>query len=471
LQNLSGRLSVFDGGVVLLDNFGQVVGAQPARPEILGEDWSDRDYFRDLLVRRRFVLSNAVQDGPEGSWVVVLAAPINSANGEFQGALAGLFRLGESTVSPFYASIVRLRLGQTGHTYLVDSAGRVLYDSSTSRVGGDISERDLPPQILEGSSGALRLRDGSGRAVITAFAPIPGTGWVLVTEDDLAILMSSVQVYARTLLVLLLAAGMLPAMAVILTLRQKNREMREQERGLQEERVARLIHQSLRPRHPPLMPGWSFATLHIPCQGVGGDFHDLLTLPDGRVMAAVGTVSGGSVDSSVVMAITRTALRGSALRMIAPDEALGCSNELLCPDVKEGTQVDCVLASLDPASARLAFALAGGKATILRSSPERDGQLSPGPALGKEFQATYSALGWELVPGEAVLMISAGTLDPRLNRDGGLTPEALRQAMGARDAQGVLDVLEAQIATALGSSGDPPADVTVLCIFRSAEGS
>jgi len=469
LQNLSGRLSVFDGGVVLLDNFGRVIGADPARPEINGEDWSDRSYFRDLLIRRRFVMSDAVQDGPQGSWVVVIAAPVRSPNGEFLGALAGMFRLGESAISPFYASIVRLRLGQSGNTYLLDGMGKILYDSGSSQIGRELAERELPPQVLAGTSGAVRRRDKSGHDVITAYAPIPGSDWVLVTEDDWAMLMSSVQGYARTLLVLLMTASMLPVMAVILSLRQKNREMRAQERVLQEERVARLIHQSLRPRHPPLTPGWSFAAFHLPCQSVGGDFHDHFVLPDGRVMAAVGTVSGASVDSSVVMAITRTALRGSALRMIAPNEALGCSNELLCPDVKEGTTVDCALASLDPAEAKLTFALAGGRTAVTRSGAELQETALAGPALGQDLEAAFEASTWEIAPGEAVLLISPGVAELRLSQGERPLLETLRNlAAGAGDAQAVLSAAEAAITARLAPGEAPLKDVTVLCIVRAA---
>jgi len=472
LQNLSGRLSVFDGGVVLLDNFGTVVGAEPARPEIIGEDWSDREYFRDLLIRRRFVLSDALLDGAQGSWVVVMAVPIRSANGEFLGALAGMFRLGESTISPFYASIVRLRLGQGGNTYLVDGAGTVLYDSSSSGMGRNISESNLPQQVMAGTSGAMRLTDEAGREVIAAFAPIPGSDWMLVTEDDWALMMSSVQGYARSLLILLLVASLLPAMAVIVSLRQKNREMQLKERRLQEDRVARLIHQSLRPANPPLTPGWSFAALHIPCQGVGGDFYDHFMLPDGKVMAAVGTVSGGSVDSSVVMAITRTALRGAVMRMIPLDDALACSNQLLCPDVKEGTTVDCVLTCLDPVQGRLTFALAGGGTAILRSGDEPESGVGAGPVLGQDLEAVFMASAWQIAPGEAVLMISGGALTALRAKGGDRELERLsRLAAGAKDAQAALAVVEAEFAAMLGPAEAPPADLTALCIVRASAGS
>ena len=49
LRRFSNRLVVFDGGVIILDNFGVLVGALPKRPEDLGQDWSSREYFRQII--------------------------------------------------------------------------------------------------------------------------------------------------------------------------------------------------------------------------------------------------------------------------------------------------------------------------------------------------------------------------------------------------------------------------------------
>ena len=48
LREASNRLVVFDAGVVALNERGRVVATQPERPEIVGQDWSSRDYFRQM---------------------------------------------------------------------------------------------------------------------------------------------------------------------------------------------------------------------------------------------------------------------------------------------------------------------------------------------------------------------------------------------------------------------------------------
>ena len=69
---------IFDGGVLLLNQYGTVVAAQPARPEILGQDWSSREFFQQLIRVPTTAFSNVVQDGPDGAPVIVVAVPITS---------------------------------------------------------------------------------------------------------------------------------------------------------------------------------------------------------------------------------------------------------------------------------------------------------------------------------------------------------------------------------------------------------
>ena len=77
-QALPIREGLFDGGIVLLDNFGKVTAAEPPWPEIIGQDWSDRNFFRQLLSSSAstVIFSNAMDDGREGSQVVVVSVPV-----------------------------------------------------------------------------------------------------------------------------------------------------------------------------------------------------------------------------------------------------------------------------------------------------------------------------------------------------------------------------------------------------------
>ncbi|MBN1449424.1 MAG: hypothetical protein JW963_00265, partial [Anaerolineales bacterium] len=58
LERFRNRLVIFDSGVAILDNFGVLVAALPSRPEDLGQDWSNREYFRQIVHTSRPVFSN-----------------------------------------------------------------------------------------------------------------------------------------------------------------------------------------------------------------------------------------------------------------------------------------------------------------------------------------------------------------------------------------------------------------------------
>jgi signal transduction histidine kinase/HAMP domain-containing protein len=220
LERAGNLLVVFDGGVLILNTFGTVIAAEPKRPEVLGQDWSNRTYFRQMVRSQKVVFSDIVTDGPQGAAVIVVAVPITGNQGEFLGTMVGMFRLGATTVSAFYGSIVKLRIGQSGNTYLVDSNGRVIYHSDADHIGQDFSSQAVVQQVLNREVGAIRTSDFNGRDIVAGFAPVPGMPWGLVTEESWITLTSGSQGYGRFLLLLLVLGVLVPALVVAIGVRR-----------------------------------------------------------------------------------------------------------------------------------------------------------------------------------------------------------------------------------------------------------
>ena len=208
------RLVVFDAGVVMLDNHGMVVAAEPKRPEILGQYWSERGYFRQLLRSAGPVCSDVVADGAQGAEVIVVAVPVTGNQGEFRGAVAGMFRLGAPTLGAFCGGIAKLGVGESGSAYLVDSNRRVIYHSNPGRIGEQLPVQGIAEQLLTGNEGEFRFRDADAQEVVASFAPVRGTPWVLVTEESWASLMSASEGHRQFLLLLLALGVVLPALVV-----------------------------------------------------------------------------------------------------------------------------------------------------------------------------------------------------------------------------------------------------------------
>lgn len=215
LKRASNRLVTFDGGVLVLNTFGKVVAAEPPRPDVLGQDWSDRDYFHQILRSSEPVFSNIVPDGLAGRPVIAIAIPIMDDQEEFRGAIVGLFRLGEITISPFYGSIIKLRIGESSSSYLVDGQGRLIYHPDSGRIGEDISDQAVVQQVLAGKVGAVRTRDFERQDIVAGFAPVPGTTWGLITEERWATLLQAGQIY-QFFLLFLLGLGILVPMVMVM---------------------------------------------------------------------------------------------------------------------------------------------------------------------------------------------------------------------------------------------------------------
>jgi two-component system nitrate/nitrite sensor histidine kinase NarX len=174
LQNSLDRLMAFDGGVVILDAAGTVVASDPRRPDAVGQDWSDRPYYRRMMESPGVILSDILPDGPKGENLVALAVPIWNR----QGMIVGMFSLASSTTENGLLRSANRVLGgldrQREQVYLVDGNGRViLYRGSFEmRIGENRTGEEAVQRVLVGETNSLRTRDRDGREIIASFSPL-----------------------------------------------------------------------------------------------------------------------------------------------------------------------------------------------------------------------------------------------------------------------------------------------------------
>lgn len=220
LQSLSNRLVIFDGGVAILDNFGMLVAAWPIRPNDLGQDWSNREYFRQIVHSSRPVFSNILPDGPQQTEVIVAAVPILGDQGELVGVFVGMFRMGVREVSAFYGGIVKQRIGESGNTFIVDEDGRVIYHQNSTRIGTDMSASPVVQVAMQEESGAMQTENDQGGRIVAGYATIPGTPWLLVSEENWVSLANAFQGYRQFLIILLVLGVLIPIFLVNVGIRR-----------------------------------------------------------------------------------------------------------------------------------------------------------------------------------------------------------------------------------------------------------
>ncbi|ROR46123.1 SpoIIE family protein phosphatase [Kitasatospora cineracea] len=184
-----------------------------------------------------------------------------------------------------------------------------------------------------------------------------------------------------------------------------------------EQRAVRALQQALmRPPAGRPVPGLDSAGRYLPAERahkVGGDWYELLDLPDGTVLLAVGDVSGHGLPAAVAMSQLRYALRGMAYDDAEPGQLLDRLDRMLCHQRADHIAAVTV-ARLDPRTGHLAWARAGHlPPVLLHDGTARSLEPPPGLILGVNPRARRSTAELDLAPGDTLLLYTDGLIERR----------------------------------------------------------
>jgi PAS domain S-box-containing protein len=144
------------------------------------------------------------------------------------------------------------------------------------------------------------------RQVLGALALVTSTSGRVYTEDDVQ-----------------LAADLARRVALIVDNARLYRREHE---------VAEALQRSMLPPELPAIPGLDVASRYLPGSvgaQVGGDWYDLLHLPDGAVGLAIGDVMGHDMAAAAAMGQLRSVLRSYAWQRQSPGEVLDSLDQLV----------------------------------------------------------------------------------------------------------------------------------------------
>jgi len=174
--------------------------------------------------------------------------------------------------------------------------------------------------------------------------------------------------------------------------------------------IAREIQQSMLPRAAFKAPGIEAFGMTRPANTVGGDFYDIVPLPDGRVLLALGDVAGKGSPAALLMALLLAMMRTLI------DEGLEGADLVSRLNVQIGRHslphsrfVTLFLSVLNPATGELSYVNAGQNPPLLRRGNGAYERLrAGGMALGMFENATYTTGATVLEPGDVLVMYSDG---------------------------------------------------------------
>ncbi len=176
--------------------------------------------------------------------------------------------------------------------------------------------------------------------------------------------------------------------------------------------TARKIQRNLLPENPPGLPGWELSASNRPSRDVGGDYHDFLPLPGGRVGVAIGDVSGKGIPAALLMSNLQAALRVQALAGLPTHRLVEEVNQHIFRTTGSESFISFFLGELDPAEGAFTYTNAGHNAPILvRTCGTIETLDTGGLLLGVFPRALYERGTIRLEPGDLLAFYTDGVTE------------------------------------------------------------
>ncbi|WP_158220449.1 SpoIIE family protein phosphatase [Kineosporia sp. A_224] len=238
------------------------------------------------------------------------------------------------------------------------------------------------------------------------------------------------------------------------------------------------LQRALLPRALPVLPGLQVAGRYLAGGSgtlVGGDWYDVVPLPDGRLGLCVGDVMGRGATAAALMGQLRAALRAYATEGYPPREVLGRLAGFMAA-LDEDRFATCLYAVHDPAAGMTVVASAGHPPPLLvrptggpGGSPAEDVavvEVVPGPPLGVGHPAAYSDTTVRLGAGDCLLLFTDGLVE---DRDVAVVDGLERLAGGLSGSRpATADAACAAALRVMGRDGAHDDDIAVLAVRVSA---
>ncbi len=196
--------------------------------------------------------------------------------------------------------------------------------------------------------------------------------------------------------------------------------------------IAREIQQAMLPHATHDTPDLEAFGLTRPANTVGGDFYDILPLPDGRLVVAIGDVAGKGSPASLLMAVLLAMFRTLVDERMEP-AALACRlNVQVARHTPASRFITLFFGCYEPATGRLVYVNAGQTPPLAwRRSGRHETLLGGGMALGMFDQADYEAHETVIAPGDLLVMYSDGVTEAENHLGQMFDESGLRRAVAA----------------------------------------
>jgi len=249
-------------------------------------------------------------------------------------------------------------------------------------------------------------------------------------------------------------------------------ERMERERLERELALASEIQQRFQPTAPPVVLGYELQGISFPCYEIGGDYYDFIERDDGRLVIALGDVSGKGTAAALLMSSLHAAVHAQSGSHDTLVDTISAVNRYLADNIPANRFVTLFYAELDPESGALSFLNACHNPPLIIHSAGTVEQLaSGGLPLGIKRDADYREGRTQLLHGDVLVIYSDGVTEAMSPSGEEFGPTRLYEVVSRNieaSAAGIRDRIESSL-TKFSQGTSAADDITLVIVKRQAE--
>lgn len=243
----------------------------------------------------------------------------------------------------------------------------------------------------------------------------------------------------------------------------------EKERIKHELELATEIQQSFQPSAPPVMPGYEFQGISFSCYEIGGDYYDFIPRHDGKMLIALGDVSGKGTAAALLMSSLHAAIHGQVAAKTSLLQTVKSVNEYLAENTPSNRFVTLFVAELEPTTGVLSYINAGHNPPLIAHLNGTVQQIdSGGFPLGILPMAEFEVGEAKLESGESLVIYSDGVSEANNLNGDEFGMERLTQVISKNlksSAAGLRDKVESAL-SAFTQTAPANDDITMVIVKR-----
>jgi len=243
-----------------------------------------------------------------------------------------------------------------------------------------------------------------------------------------------------------------------------NRERMERELELATE-----IQQRFQPSGPPTVEGYEFQGISFPCYEIGGDYYDFIPETDGKMLIALGDVSGKGTAAALLMSSLHAAIHGQVAARSSLEATIASVNSYLSENTPANRFVTLFAAELDPPTGTLRYINAGHNPPLIgRSTGTIELLSSGGLPLGIMPGSDFEVGETKLTDGEVLIVYSDGVTEANNIAEEEFGLDRLKDVLKT-NMKGTAASIRDKVESALSSfTGSAPAndDITLVIVKK-----